>query len=130
MTTIAFGGAWPVRECSAIKRPWVGTLRWAEVFWGTLALVTVCFGAITSNAMNDYSGSLALKAAGVRLKRNWSAGARNRVRLLLDPLDPSGQYVRQVPKCVALQRVVDCPVSSSSTGTTARASLPTQVSRL
>jgi NCS1 family nucleobase:cation symporter-1 len=40
---------------------------------GTLALITVIFGAITSNAMNDYSGSLALQAAGVRLKRNWSA---------------------------------------------------------
>jgi NCS1 family nucleobase:cation symporter-1 len=38
-----------------------------------LALITVTFGAITSNAMNDYSGSLALQAAGVRLKRNWSA---------------------------------------------------------
>ena len=40
---------------------------------GTLALVTVIFGAITSNAMNDYSGSLALQAAGVKLKRNWAA---------------------------------------------------------
>ena len=40
---------------------------------GTVALVTVIFGAITSNAMNDYSGSLALQAAGVKLKRNWSA---------------------------------------------------------
>ena len=38
-----------------------------------MALVTVIFGAITSNAMNDYSGSLALQAAGVKLKRNWSA---------------------------------------------------------
>ncbi len=26
-----------------------------------------------SNAMNDYSGSLALQAAGVKLRRNWSA---------------------------------------------------------
>lgn len=40
---------------------------------GTLALITVIFGAVTSNAMNDYSGSLALQAAGVKLKRNWSA---------------------------------------------------------
>jgi nucleobase:cation symporter-1, NCS1 family len=40
---------------------------------GTLALITVIFGAITSNAMNDYSGSLALQAAGVRLKRNWGS---------------------------------------------------------
>ena len=40
---------------------------------GLVALVIVIFGAITSNAMNDYSGSLALQASGVRLKRNWSA---------------------------------------------------------
>jgi nucleobase:cation symporter-1, NCS1 family len=40
---------------------------------GVLALIIVVFGAITSNAMNDYSGSLALQASGVRLKRNWSA---------------------------------------------------------
>ena len=40
---------------------------------GTVALLTVIFGAITSNAMNDYSGSLALQAAGVKFKRNWSA---------------------------------------------------------
>jgi NCS1 family nucleobase:cation symporter-1 len=38
-----------------------------------LALVAVVFGAITSNAMNDYSGSLALQSAGVKLRRNWSA---------------------------------------------------------
>jgi NCS1 family nucleobase:cation symporter-1 len=40
---------------------------------GTLVLLTVMFGAITSNAMNDYSASLALQAAGVNLQRNWSA---------------------------------------------------------
>jgi NCS1 family nucleobase:cation symporter-1 len=42
-------------------------------FVGILALVAVVFGAITSNAMNDYSGSLAIQAGGVRLRRNWSA---------------------------------------------------------
>jgi NCS1 family nucleobase:cation symporter-1 len=40
---------------------------------GVLALISVIFGTITSNAMNDYSGSLALQAAGVKLRRNWSA---------------------------------------------------------
>lgn len=40
---------------------------------GTLALLAVVFGAITSNTMNDYSGSLALQAGGLRLRRNWSA---------------------------------------------------------
>lgn len=42
-------------------------------FVGILALVAVVFGAVTSNAMNDYSGSLAIQAGGVRLKRNRSA---------------------------------------------------------
>lgn len=41
---------------------------------GVLALVAIVFGSITSNAMNDYSGSLAVQAGGVRVKRNLSAG--------------------------------------------------------
>ncbi|MGH9078835.1 MAG: purine-cytosine permease family protein [Acidimicrobiales bacterium] len=40
---------------------------------GYLALVAVSFGAVTSNAMNDYSGSLAVQAGGVRIKRHISA---------------------------------------------------------
>jgi NCS1 family nucleobase:cation symporter-1 len=40
---------------------------------GALALVAIMFGAITSNAMNDYSGSLAAQAGGVRVRRTWSA---------------------------------------------------------
>jgi NCS1 family nucleobase:cation symporter-1 len=42
-------------------------------FVGILALLAVVFGAVASNAMNDYSGSLAIQAGGVRIKRNWSA---------------------------------------------------------
>ncbi|MEO9008193.1 MAG: cytosine permease [Candidatus Dormibacter sp.] len=42
-------------------------------FLGILALCAVMFGAVTSNAMNDYSGSLAVQAAGIRIRRNWSA---------------------------------------------------------
>ncbi|HWF57418.1 MAG TPA: cytosine permease [Candidatus Dormibacteraeota bacterium] len=40
---------------------------------GILALLAVMFGAITGNALNDYSGSLAIQSAGVRIKRNWTA---------------------------------------------------------
>jgi NCS1 family nucleobase:cation symporter-1 len=40
---------------------------------GTLALIAILFGTVASNAMNDYSGSLAMQAGGVRLRRNWSA---------------------------------------------------------
>jgi NCS1 family nucleobase:cation symporter-1 len=40
---------------------------------GILALLAVMFGAVTGNAMNDYSGSLAIQAAGIKVRRNWSA---------------------------------------------------------
>ncbi|HKD89330.1 MAG TPA: cytosine permease [Streptosporangiaceae bacterium] len=36
---------------------------------GGLALIAIAFGAITSNTMNDYTGSLAFQALGVRLRR-------------------------------------------------------------
>ena len=36
---------------------------------GVLALVAIMFGAITSNSMNDYTGSLAFQALGARLRR-------------------------------------------------------------
>ena len=40
---------------------------------GGLALLAIMFGAVTSNALNDYSGSLAAQAGGVRIRRHWSA---------------------------------------------------------
>ena len=40
---------------------------------GVLALVAIVVGAVASNAMNDYSGSLAIQAGGIRLRRNLSA---------------------------------------------------------
>ncbi len=40
---------------------------------GGLALCAIMFGAVTSNALNDYSGSLAAQAGGVRIKRHVSA---------------------------------------------------------
>jgi NCS1 family nucleobase:cation symporter-1 len=36
---------------------------------GVLALVAIAFGAVTSNSMNDYTGSLAFQALGARLRR-------------------------------------------------------------
>ena len=38
-------------------------------FLGVLALIAIVFGAITSNAMNDYTGSLAFQALGARVRR-------------------------------------------------------------
>jgi len=38
-------------------------------FLGILALVAIVFGAITSNSMNDYTGSLAFQALGARVRR-------------------------------------------------------------
>ncbi len=36
---------------------------------GVVALIAIVFGAITSNSMNDYTGSLAFQALGARVKR-------------------------------------------------------------
>jgi nucleobase:cation symporter-1, NCS1 family len=36
---------------------------------GVLALIAIVFGAIASNSMNDYTGSLAFQAMGVRVRR-------------------------------------------------------------
>ena len=41
---------------------------------GALALLAIALGSVASNAMNDYSGSLALQTAGVRVRRPLSAG--------------------------------------------------------
>jgi nucleobase:cation symporter-1, NCS1 family len=40
---------------------------------GVLALIAIVFGAITSNSMNDYSGSLAFQALGARIRRPYIA---------------------------------------------------------
>jgi NCS1 family nucleobase:cation symporter-1 len=41
---------------------------------GSLAMVAIFFGTVAVNAMNDYTGSLSLLAAGVRIWRPLSAG--------------------------------------------------------
>ena len=43
-------------------------------FLGVLALIAIVFGAIASNSMNDYTGSLAFQALGARVKRPVIAG--------------------------------------------------------
>ena len=40
-----------------------------------LAMVAIAIGTIAVNAMNDYTGSLSLQAAGLRIPRIYSAGA-------------------------------------------------------
>jgi NCS1 family nucleobase:cation symporter-1 len=40
---------------------------------GGLALLVIALGSVASNAMNDYSGSLALQTVGVRVRRPMSA---------------------------------------------------------
>jgi len=40
---------------------------------GGLALIAIWIGTVSVNAMNDYSGSLALQAAGARIKRPYIA---------------------------------------------------------
>jgi NCS1 family nucleobase:cation symporter-1 len=41
----------------------------------TVAMVAIIIGTVAVNAMNDYTGSLSLQAAGVRVKRIFSAAA-------------------------------------------------------
>ncbi len=43
-------------------------------FLGVLALIAIVFGAIASNSMNDYTGSLAFQALGARVRRPIIAG--------------------------------------------------------
>jgi nucleobase:cation symporter-1, NCS1 family len=43
-------------------------------FPGVLALIAIVFGAIASNSMNDYTGSLAFQALGARVRRPVVAG--------------------------------------------------------
>jgi NCS1 family nucleobase:cation symporter-1 len=40
---------------------------------GALALLAIAFGAVAANAMNDYSGSLAMQTIGVKVRRPVSA---------------------------------------------------------
>ena len=40
---------------------------------GGMALLAIVFGAVAANAMNDYSGSLAMQTAGVKVRRPLSA---------------------------------------------------------
>ena len=44
-------------------------------------MVAIVIGTIAVNAMNDYTGSLSLQAAGLRIKRIYSAVGRRRPRL-------------------------------------------------
>jgi NCS1 family nucleobase:cation symporter-1 len=42
---------------------------------GALAMIAIAIGTVAVNAMNDYTGSLSLLAAGVRVRRVYSAAA-------------------------------------------------------
>ncbi len=43
--------------------------------FGAIAMIAIVLGTIAVNAMNDYTGSLSLQAAGIRIKRVYSAVA-------------------------------------------------------
>jgi nucleobase:cation symporter-1, NCS1 family len=55
----------------------VGTIRdiLGGGILGALAMVAIAIGTVAVNAMNDYTGSLSLLAAGVRIRRIYSAAA-------------------------------------------------------
>jgi NCS1 family nucleobase:cation symporter-1 len=50
---------------------------------GVFALVCMCIGSMAGNAMNDYSGSLALQAGGVRLSRPYVAAVVSVISFVL-----------------------------------------------
>ena len=65
METIGLAGASVLGNQTAAG---VRTLMGGGVL-GVLALIAIVFGAITSNSMNDYTGSLAFQALGARVRR-------------------------------------------------------------
>ena len=50
---------------------------------GYLALIAIVFGSIAGNTMNDYSGSLAVQAGGVKIKRPYSSAAATVIAFFL-----------------------------------------------
>src|ERR1700686_488027 len=52
-------------------------------FLGALALIAVMFGAVSVFALNDLTGSLAVQAAGIKIRRHWSAGLGTLLAFLL-----------------------------------------------
>ena len=77
---------------------------------GALALITVIFGAITSNAMNDYSASLALQAAGVKLQRNWGAALGTVLAFSLILWLHQGDISARFQSVLLFERVLDSPL--------------------
>ena len=63
-----------------------------------------------SNAMNDYSGSLALQTVGVRVRRPLSALVVDRHRVLPDPVAALGRHRVAVPERAAVRRLLDSGV--------------------
>ena len=49
------------------------TTSWAAACSAALAMIAIAIGTVAVNAMNDYTGSLSLLAAGLRIKRVYSA---------------------------------------------------------
>ena len=67
----ASGSRWDRRWATRRRR--VSRTLLGGGFLGALALAVIALAAVSSNAMNDYSGSLALQTVGVRLRRPVSA---------------------------------------------------------
>ena len=59
---------------------------------GALAMIAIALGTVAVNAINDYTGSLSLQAAGVRIPRIVSALIVAVARLLLHPLPELGDF--------------------------------------
>ena len=76
-----------------------------------LAMVAIAVGTVAVNAMNDYTGSLSLQAAGLRIKRIYSAVDRRRARLPVHALPQRpGRLRDQLHELPAVHQLLDCAV--------------------
>ena len=76
-------------------------------FLGVLALIAIVFGAIASNSMNDYTGSLAFQALGARVKRPIIAAVVAVLAFARHPVDERRQHLGQVREPAAVHLVLD-----------------------
>ena len=72
-----------------------------------VAMVAIVLGTIAVNAMNDYTGSLSLQAAGVRVKRVYSAVVVAILGFLFTLYLNSGDFVSEVRELPAVHQLLD-----------------------
>ena len=75
-----------------------------------LAMVAIALGTVAVNAMNDYTGSLSLQAAGLRIQRIYLGGDRRRPRFLVHPYLNTGDFADELHQLPAVHQLLDLAV--------------------